>query len=1124
MNITDTFQSDLKRPYSRANWQEWLKAIFIRQIDFEAKPQPITSTDPKVKSIERFAAIRLADGKNLAVLDIEIAAHVQIARNRVGLRDIAASLIDHDRYHGLLALYHGGRASSRPEYRLSLISSEPVITPDGKFALHQTAPKRYTYVLGETQSTRTASDRLKAIASNPGKATLGDLKDAFSVEPLTREFYKELFDWYLWALKDETGVTYPDGKKEEHLIRLITRLMFVWFIKQKDLVPETIFDIEGLHGILKGFAPSSPASGSYYNAILQNLFFATLNRPITEREFATDRTYQGKDKHHGAKIRFRDDKESSWFKDKGSVIGIFKTVPFLNGGLFECLDKETETDGKVTVHYFDGFSRDATPNKRAFLPNVLFFGAGRDGSPSRPQPEGLIPLLKRYNFTIEENTPDDADVALDPELLGKVFENLLGAYNPETQETARKQSGSFYTPREIVNYMVDESLKAYLCNNGIPAAEIDTLFTPLPTSSLLPTPSSLSPRIREALLACKILDPACGSGAFPMGILNRIIGIIERLGLPAHIPPYDLKRHLIENCIFGVDVQTIAVQISKLRFFISLVVEQTPNDDPADNYGIRPLPNLETKFVAANTLIGLKPREKQGDLFEDPRIEPTKRSLLEVRHLHFSADTAAKKKRHRADDQRLRQTLADLLQADGAYAPADARQLADWNPYDQNASSPFFDPEWMFGIKDGFDIVIGNPPYVRADEQSDWNQCQRKLIKASGQYETLREKWDLFVPFLERGYKLLRPNGVSALIVSDAFCHSKYAQKPQDWFLKNARVLRLDFCGDIKIFDAAVHNVIPFIQKTDGAQNIPERRFHKDTFGNIVVLSSDKQQNLTHRVFFPNENESTLVTWNVKIVELSSIVYISTGMSIHASEKIAHGAFTKDDVISKVKDPQHPKPFVEGKYLMRWLPKESIWLEWGTKRAPSQFREPRFPELFEVSEKLISVDMVANAGNLRVAYDNQQFFHNQSAWSFVLWHSLSGVRNNSLKKVARYMGEKPPRPDLPKRETLEGISRRFEIKYLLGVMNSTVARDYLRANRRSNIHLYPDDWKKLPIPDVPLKQQKPIITLVDKILSAKIKNPSTDTSDLERQIDTLVYALYGLTEEEVKVVEGKKEI
>ena len=217
--------------------------------------------------------------------------------------------------------------------------------------------------------------------------------------------------------------------------------------------------------------------------------------------------------------------------------------------------------------------------------------------------------------------------------------------------------------------------------------------------------------------------------------------------------------------------------------------------------------------------------------------------------------------------------------------------------------------------------------------------------------------------------------------------------------------------------------------------------------------------------------------------------------------------------MSERKDARHPKPFVEGKHLDRWLPAANRWLEWGTKRAPALFRRKTFSELYDVAEKLLSVDMAANDARPRVTFDDRQLYHNHSIWSFVPWHSLSGVRNRSIKKQARYTGEKD-RKKFPHREELEKRSRRFSIKYLLGVMNSTAAQSFLRAHRRSNIHLYPDDWKKLPIPDIPPDAQRPVIALVDGILAAKAKD--SDISNLERKINGIVHSLYGFERDAVK--------
>ena len=238
---------NLQQPYSRQNWQMWLSDIFGSQAQFETQAETIDIDRENIKSIYRFASVKLSDGKTLAVLDIETRAGVQIARNRVGLRNLVEKFIDHVHYDGILAFYHS-EDTTQSQYRLSFISSEPTIDAVGNFTVQSTAPKRFTYVLGENEKTKTPTDQLKTIADKRGSATLEDIKKAFSVETLTKEFYKELFDWYQWA---EIRVTFPGNRNiEEHLILLITRLMFVWFIKQKKLVPDTIFDTAELEKIL----------------------------------------------------------------------------------------------------------------------------------------------------------------------------------------------------------------------------------------------------------------------------------------------------------------------------------------------------------------------------------------------------------------------------------------------------------------------------------------------------------------------------------------------------------------------------------------------------------------------------------------------------------------------------------------------------------------------------------------------------------------------------------------------------------------------------------------------------------------------------------------------------------
>ena len=982
-------------------------------------------------------------------------------------------------------------------------------------------------------------------------------EEVFNVELLNRMFYSKIQKWFFWAVQEinvpHGGIDDSDQRNRIAAIRMLTRVIFLWFAREKRLVPPGLFTAATARSVLKNFDPLSRTDGAYYTAILQNLFFPTLSVPLEQREFRNGRRYKGVNKHYMDHALFR---HEAAFKEPGDIPRLFEKIPFLNGGLFACLDYLDKKGKEVRV---DGFSDTAA--KQPLVPNLLFFGkdvpvdiSAATGNPTDTavKIDGLFTILDAFKFTVTENTPVEEEIALDPELLGRIFENLLAEYNPETKKTARKQTGSFYTPRAIVDYMVNESLKAYLT---------DTLCRKLPSVSPADARAGLDilfaytehehaftaaeKRVLvDAIYDAAILDPACGSGAFPMGMLQKLVYVLDKLDhghdhwkqriladtpaamkdqtgkwLASASADFTWKLGLVQRSIYGIDIQPFAVQIAKLRCFVSLLVDFDV-DPAADNYGVPSLPNLDFKFVAANTLIK-PPSEAERD--DDPlKLEdPFFTAFAALAEDYFFVRDPAEKKHLQEKIEALiegqidihrRRILAAHRNTRTKLVEADKSRLALWESYRsifafRNGHVGFFDPRYFFPeIKNGFDIVIGNPPYVRADEQSEWNQAQRQAILASNDYETLWEKWDLFVPFIERSYKLLKPGGVSSLIVSDAFCHSKYAQKCQNWLLANSRILRLDFCGDLKIFDAAVHNVIPLLQKADGRDNIPERRLHKETFGNVTLLPSDKQPNLTCRAFFPEDRVSTAFT--CPSLTLDAICYISVGMVVHADEKVAKGDFELDDLVADSKDAKHPRQFVEGKHLARWLPSETKWLEWGTSRAPSLFRRPTFPELYEVAEKLF-IHRTAGEG-LRSCYDAKQTLCNHTVMVCLPWQSLSGVRNNSLKKAARYADEKPPRPDLPQREKLEATSRRFAVKYLLAVMNSSAARDFLRANRRSNTDLYPDDWKNLPIPDITLARQQPIVDLVDRILAAKTAAPAADISTLEAEINRLVTALYGL--------------
>lgn len=751
-------------------------------------------------------------------------------------------------------------------------------------------------------------------------------QNVFSVSVLNKKFYQELSNWYYWATKHVTFPGEPTAsdahlkkakledllqeQKATNVIRMLTRLLFVWFIKEKKLIPEEIFDLEILQkDILNEISPyhddSSLFQGRnkksvYYKAILQNLFFATLNCPIEgdsldkrKRGFRGD----GYGIHRGIDYLMR---HKQFFKNPDAFLETVNSiVPFLNGGLFECLDD------KIKNIYVDGFSDGMPSNEKLIVPDYLFFGLEEeedlsdvigiaDKKHKKSAVKGLINILKSYKFTITENTPIEEDVALDPELLGKVFENLLASYNPETKTSARKQTGSFYTPREIVNYMVDESLIAYLKNKILNEKSIllefgqnqinicgnegklgqQSIHIDINGSEFKLNEADLTVRLNELvsfdprnpfkdypnttklilnhLSNCTILDPACGSGAFPMGVLQKMVHILQKLDPENKVwkevqlqkaeqdskaafeiedkqsreerlleineafdqsindSDYARKLFLIENCIYGVDIQPIATQISKLRFFISLVVEQKFNREK-DNFGIRPLPNLETKFVAANTLVGV---EKLGGLFETDEVKLLENELKLVRHKIFSLRSKERKIAWREKDEILRKKLSELLKNQGLPSET-AEYLSNWDPYNQNQSSPFFDKEWMFGINEGFDVIIGNPPYIK--ENTD-----KSVFNGLRKSEYYQGKMDLWYFFASVCIDMLKisPNGCLCFIATNNWITNSGASKLRNKVLKETQIIKFIDFSDFKIFESAgIQTMVFLLEKNKNVEN-----------------------------------------------------------------------------------------------------------------------------------------------------------------------------------------------------------------------------------------------------------------------------------------------------------------
>ena len=674
--------------------------------------------------------------------------------------------------------------------------------------------------------------------------------DALDTEELNRSFYKQLFSWFERAVKEAKFPT-DQAKKlppEEHVIRLITRLLFVWFIKEKGLIASDLFIEEQIGPLLREYDRGT--GDSYYRAVLQNLFFATLNSEIGNRSFS-----KGSHSTHRDFSRYRFKEEIG---DADRLLALFAQTPFINGGLFDCLDSfEATGEGGYRIDCFTDNVNDPKRGEYGILsiPNRLFF-----------DDKGLISLFERFQFTVEENTPAEQEVALDPELLGKVFENLLAAYNPETRETVRKQTGSYYTPREVVDYMVDEALVASLAQKCPPTVG-DTGFWKERLSYLLDYEADFDDAhelfeegekegLVRAIAGIKLIDPAVGSGAFPMGALHKLTLALRRLDpdnrrweslqkelagqraaaafdtrdqaerdaeleeISATFEKYrgsdfGRKLYLIQNSIYGVDIQPIACQIARLRFFISLAIEQEPGGKITDNYGIKPLPNLETRFVGANTLLALDKSGMQLSL-TTPEVIQLQEELNANRERHFHATTRRKKKACRDRDEELRNELATALQRVAGLPAADAASIARWDPYDQNAHADWFDAEYMFGVDQGFDIVIGNPPYIQL--QKDGGKLG-KFYKDAG-YKTFARTGDIYQLFYEKGCKMLKPgHGFLSYITSNSWLKAEYGKRLRRYFAEQHTPLRLLEMGKDIFENAIVDTSILMVREGKSGEN-----------------------------------------------------------------------------------------------------------------------------------------------------------------------------------------------------------------------------------------------------------------------------------------------------------------
>ena len=983
---------------------------------------------------------------------------------------------------------------------------------------------------------------------------------ALDTEALNKRFYKELFTWFLRAQEE---VVFPTDKvdQEVHVIRLITRLLFVWFIKEKGLVNEDLFSESRIRNLLKAY---DREGDSYYRAVLQNLFFATLNCEIKDRAWSTV-----EEPTHRIFSRYRYKEE---VRAPERLLSLFSKTPFINGGLFDCQDSlESKTEGGFRVDCFSDNALDPSQPEHGMVsvPNRLFFDDAKPGD----RADGLFSMFNRYKFTVEENTPVDVEVALDPELLGRCFENLLAAHVPETKESARKRTGSYYTPRDVVDWMAEEALVSALVpklgqKEGGDSWGADRLHYLLDYEDACEDAQEFfeedeKSRLIRAIAEVKVLDPACGSGAFPMGVLHKLTLALSRLdptneiwqGLQRDLASeraigafetpeketrdielqdisdafesyrgldFGRKLYLIQHSIFGVDIQPIACQIAKLRFFISLVIEQDYTEDPAGNHGIRPLPNLETRFVAADTLLALR-RGPERHLTSD-RTRELEGALRANRERHFHARWRREKQEAAERDLELRQDLAAELRRTGM--PADeARRVADWDPYDQNAWVGWFDAEYMFGNRRGFDIVIGNPPYIQL--QKDRGRLADKYKEAG--FHTFVRTGDIYQLFIEKGLDLLGSRaGVLAYVTSNSWQKAQYGRKTRELLDTGGnRPHRLVNLGP-GVFENAVVDtcVLMACRGPDGRDCRTAELRQGDTF-------PPAEDDWTELRQVPRGPWCVLARTEWALMEKIEAagpplrewpgISIYRGLVTGLNEAFIVDGPTKEALIREdARSAEILKPLVRGRdvgaYSFAW---DGLWLiaTHNGYGAVPRVDVAHYPAIMRHLHGFMPAleqrqDQGASPYNLRSCA-----YHAEFAGPKVLWRAMSDRPRFAYCPDEMYCNDKA---------YLMTCETRSDLLYLCAILGSRLIRWYGRhVTVTTGAGL--STWFKfsvesIPVPEPPTELRRalarPLVELTEEARGPNPRRPDATAKDFQTRTEQLVATLYGLTGKERSLLDS----
>jgi len=1062
----------LNGDYQRDDFIKFIQDDFLPGFKRDIRPVNTSSLTSITK------ASYLGESKELDIQVFEFLFEGS-AKKRVSLTKDAFSVMRSSAIFKALAVF---RSADSNDWRFSLLTATPESTEKGKVALSYSNPKRLSFFLGPEAKVNTPT---KFLISKGKIVDFDDLKNRFSIEIVNKEFYREISQAYTKLVGGLLKLPFVQDKSQvnqEFAVRLIGRIIFCWFLREKKsqaglaLIPKELLSLKAVED-----------NEDYYHKILEPIFFEVLNRTTKSRI---------------------DD-----FSKKP-----FTSVPYLNGGLFSQQDDDyyKRVNGDFQSQY----------HNTLVVPDNWF--------------REFFRILETYNFTIDENTSYDEELSIDPEMLGRIFENLLAEINPETGESARKSTGSYYTPRTIVNYMVDESLLLYLKEQtDINEEKIKALISYNLSDDLeKPLNSQEKEKIVDALEKIKILDPACGSGAFPIGMLQKIVFILQQSDTDGKLwfkkqtatanPEFrrdiekkftnnevDFIRKLgvVRNSIYGVDIQPIATEISRLRCFLTLIVDEVINDGE-ENRGVKPLPNLDFKFVSANSLVGL-PRiddSPQGLLFDERKNIERLRELMDE---FFSVDEQGKYMLMNSFN-RIQKDLIKQYFSEKDYSMYEQKKilsdLGDWDPFTHKTST-WFDPEWMFGIKDGFDIVIANPPYVRI---SGIMEDEDKLIRSL--YSTVFGHYDLYIPFFEKAISHLNSKGILTFITPNKYLIKRYANKLRPFILNNTHIAELIDTSKARTFDdVSVYPVISILTKRKLADEV-----------NVCVLDDS-----TFSQFFETRNKSLCYKIDQKSFSLNK----NSIFDIYIDEN-SRVIFNK--IQSKA------KPLSNYARALTGTPAIDKYYEWDKLMFDgSKYTEA---DLFDTTKilKFINVSNVKpyaiewgkeiravgeRLSNPYIKYDSNLIGINK--WE-VFRKSKIVIKGNAKQLTAAYDDIGYANLSLYALVFNEGHDDINKTYYFLGLMNSSLLNYwYCKKFGSGNISggyisfngIY---IEQLPIVEASGKMKEDIIQYVKKILSLAEKNKSQNNSNLQseisgyqKQINQIVYKLYDLTPAETKIIENE---